>query len=102
MARESRIISFRNLHLLLSESAYVLSDAVCIAAPSPASSRPTCHYPTTLAPMASSGLTGCSPASTWLELAAPFSPAATVDLRSKRSEEHTSELQSLRHLVCRL
>src|ERR1035441_2670112 len=24
------------------------------------------------------------------------------DLTSKRSEEHTSELQSLRHLVCRL
>src|SRR5438045_7364248 len=35
-------------------------------------------------------------------------PAKAVDLvrphggRAKRSEEHTSELQSLRHLVCRL
>src|SRR5262245_64225613 len=28
--------------------------------------------------------------------------AALVDLRRGRSEEHTSELQSLRHLVCRL
>src|ERR1035441_4872539 len=27
---------------------------------------------------------------------------ATVPIRLKRSEEHTSELQSLRHLVCRL
>src|SRR5205814_9793822 len=25
----------------------------------------------------------------------------TVECRAKRSEEHTSELQSLRHLVCR-
>src|ERR1019366_1577518 len=55
MGRESRIISFRDLHLLLSESAYVLSDSVCIAAPSPASSRPTrcpmppTHYRITLA-----------------------------------------------------
>src|SRR5947199_7826228 len=31
-------------------------------------------------------------------------PAVVVDLRAdhQRSEEHTSELQSLRHLVCRL
>src|ERR1035438_364338 len=29
------------------------------------------------------------------------SGAATVRKRSSRSEEHTSELQSLRHLVCR-
>src|SRR5205814_3701609 len=28
--------------------------------------------------------------------------AALDDLLAKRSEEHTSELQSLRHLVCRL
>src|ERR1039458_10175713 len=27
---------------------------------------------------------------------------AGIDLYEKRSEEHTSELQSLRHLVCRL
>src|SRR5437899_6023393 len=42
---------------------------------------------------------------------APPSPGSTVDERqldevvgtvSDRSEEHTSELQSLRHLVCRL
>src|ERR1039458_10473563 len=38
-----------------------------------------------------------------------YSQAAALDpknktywLRSQRSEEHTSELQSLRHLVCRL
>ena len=48
MGRESRIISLRDLHLLLSESAYVLSDSVCKAAPSPASSRPTrCPRPPT-------------------------------------------------------
>src|ERR1039458_10780949 len=29
-------------------------------------------------------------------------PAINVPLTPKRSEEHTSELQSLRHLVCRL
>src|SRR5262245_62350147 len=29
-------------------------------------------------------------------------PPARRDLRAGRSEEHTSELQSLRHLVCRL
>src|SRR5438045_9717936 len=29
-------------------------------------------------------------------------PARAVAMRSVRSEEHTSELQSLRHLVCRL
>src|ERR1035441_6617217 len=28
--------------------------------------------------------------------------AAVIDLAALRSEEHTSELQSLRHLVCRL
>src|SRR5947199_5341360 len=31
-----------------------------------------------------------------------FSRLLGNDARSKRSEEHTSELQSLRHLVCRL
>src|SRR2546422_7754832 len=30
------------------------------------------------------------------------SPAEVVDLRDVRSEEHTSELQSRLHLVCRL
>src|SRR5205814_9209481 len=30
------------------------------------------------------------------------SPATTLHSRRSRSEEHTSELQSLRHLVCRL
>src|SRR5437899_4519152 len=30
------------------------------------------------------------------------SPAWYSDLLGRRSEEHTSELQSLRHLVCRL
>src|SRR5262245_51493310 len=29
-------------------------------------------------------------------------PPGAVSTRSQRSEEHTSELQSLRHLVCRL
>src|SRR5438045_4965374 len=38
------------------------------------------------------------------EAAAASTPAysATNTRRSSRSEEHTSELQSLRHLVCRL
>src|ERR1035441_10977125 len=31
-----------------------------------------------------------------------FLPHAGPDIRIDRSEEHTSELQSLRHLVCRL
>src|SRR5437899_13060201 len=35
--------------------------------------------------------------------AGPFrDPPLSVSRRPKRSEEHTSELQSLRHLVCRL
>src|SRR5947199_1923740 len=36
--------------------------------------------------------------------AAPRPPISILanDVKSKRSEEHTSELQSLRHLVCRL
>src|SRR5258705_1740312 len=32
----------------------------------------------------------------------PPSPAAALSMLPTRSEEHTSELQSLRHLVCRL
>src|ERR1039458_10468397 len=31
-----------------------------------------------------------------------FQRCGRVDRRARRSEEHTSELQSLRHLVCRL
>src|SRR5256884_1800662 len=44
----------------------------------------------------------------WFEPHVPFRPAAAPDLpperrhRSIRSEEHTSELQSRLHLVCRL
>src|ERR1039458_10678949 len=37
-----------------------------------------------------------------LMLAAQYGRTATVRLLLDRSEEHTSELQSLRHLVCRL
>src|SRR5262245_62516959 len=33
---------------------------------------------------------------------APVMPECSSRKRSSRSEEHTSELQSLRHLVCRL
>src|SRR5438045_6246148 len=36
-----------------------------------------------------------------IKLATAFSMAARFS-RGRRSEEHTSELQSLRHLVCRL
>src|SRR2546425_3486669 len=36
------------------------------------------------------------------EAAAKISPAKTAPTPSKRSEEHTSELQSLAYLVCRL
>src|SRR5437899_9681728 len=32
----------------------------------------------------------------------PFAPAPQSVYNAPRSEEHTSELQSLRHLVCRL
>src|SRR5436853_3464901 len=32
----------------------------------------------------------------------PICPAPITSARAPRSEEHTSELQSLRHLVCRL
>src|SRR5437899_6451220 len=45
----------------------------------------------------------CSPRkrrSTWSDLPLPRKGRATQ--RAARSEEHTSELQSLRHLVCRL
>src|SRR5205814_9414767 len=47
-------------------------------------------------------------ASSTLWIAAPFAASADQRLcpqqpmRALRSEEHTSELQSLRHLVCRL
>src|SRR5258708_21835713 len=36
------------------------------------------------------------------ELRSTSRPASFSDLRSRRSEEHTSELQSPDHLVCRL
>src|SRR5437899_4915762 len=41
---------------------------------------------------------------TWLEVTFQNrdSPPSTRRMRNERSEEHTSELQSLRHLVCRL
>src|SRR3989442_2655138 len=41
---------------------------------------------------------------TWLSLAAPMMPFVTETIyrESFRSEEHTSELQSRPHLVCRL
>src|SRR5205814_3492846 len=40
----------------------------------------------------------------WRSVASVFrsDPAVVFDLFNERSEEHTSELQSLRHLVCRL
>src|SRR5215472_10943047 len=45
-----------------------------------------------------------SPASSgvWVRIRASTSTPPTPRSRSERSEEHTSELQSLRHLVCRL
>src|ERR1035441_2160314 len=36
------------------------------------------------------------------ETAEPDCPSGKAKDRARRSEEHTSELQSLRHLVCRL
>src|SRR5262245_63378993 len=36
------------------------------------------------------------------EVGAVMTPDTTFRIASMRSEEHTSELQSLRHLVCRL
>src|ERR1039458_10789372 len=46
----------------------------------------------------------CTPPKTELGLAAQMRPAGNATRASlpMRSEEHTSELQSLRHLVCRL
>src|SRR5262245_64544515 len=41
-------------------------------------------------------------AETRAKTAAKASPRARLDVWQTRSEEHTSELQSLRHLVCRL
>src|SRR2546425_8164476 len=40
----------------------------------------------------------------WVESSAPISVSKSIPLRTstKRSEEHTSELQSLAYLVCRL
>src|SRR5205814_9078203 len=48
----------------------------------------------------------CSPSRVWVCARNPQSPCRDGVIRSwwngSRSEEHTSELQSLRHLVCRL
>ena len=54
-------------------------------------------YPTTLAPMASSGLTGCSPASTWLELAAPFllPPPSIFDLSDRATVRKELDISCL-------
>src|SRR5262245_63136200 len=38
----------------------------------------------------------------WSAIPPPTRAATPASVRGKRSEEHTSELQSLRHLVCRL
>src|SRR2546429_5468221 len=38
----------------------------------------------------------------WVRIPGELSPESCADLRSRRSEEHTSELQSRLHLVCRL
>src|ERR1035438_8883009 len=43
------------------------------------------------------GTTSISPAGSF-----SYQQGLTSGLRQRRSEEHTSELQSLRHLVCRL
>src|ERR1035441_8193239 len=48
-----------------------------------------------IAPLCASAAT-LAPSSTW------FYQAQYMDVGDMRSEEHTSELQSLRHLVCRL
>src|SRR5262245_63566303 len=42
------------------------------------------------------------PAATSLLHSTAFGPAPLTSIMAARSEEHTSELQSLRHLVCRL
>src|SRR5947199_7724572 len=43
-----------------------------------------------------------TPASAWRHRCGRRAPAQCPGSDEKRSEEHTSELQSLRHLVCRL
>src|SRR5438045_8367769 len=45
----------------------------------------------------SGGMPSCAPTSAW-----NLPNMALVEVFEPRSEEHTSELQSLRHLVCRL
>src|SRR5258705_7314209 len=48
--------------------------------------------------MRMSELTSCRPEGSWCSCTWP----SKMQSFSERSEEHTSELQSLRHLVCRL
>src|SRR5262245_62819333 len=47
------------------------------------------------------GAGGAGAGGVWVEAAGSARPGGAAGLRA-RSEEHTSELQSLRHLVCRL
>src|SRR5437899_8215310 len=62
--------------------------------------------PRSAEPPSSHGMFCASTLSTLPEASRPAMPLGSAGktgrLRSHRSEEHTSELQSLRHLVCRL
>src|SRR5205814_3314833 len=84
---------FRSQQLLTGRLA---AAADCATLKLPAQVRPLCPTPAEQQALGPDGLEhlGRSPLHT-----APVPPGARDDLRS---EEHTSELQSLRHLVCRL
>src|SRR2546429_4280773 len=57
-------------------------------------------YTTLFRSISASWAESCSPASIASKIALPEAPKAS--LATERSEEHTSELQSRLHLVCRL
>src|ERR1035438_8235920 len=72
--------------------------------PTPGSMMPMFPFPF-LTRMSNAETACCCPMATPSTLAPPqrlpFTPQAATTARAPRSEEHTSELQSLRHLVCR-
>src|SRR5262245_65224829 len=60
------------------------------------------HYRFTLKPAGLAGLADSLRPYEFVVQVAPRQFEVKVEGHSERSEEHTSELQSLRHLVCRL
>src|SRR2546429_2650025 len=91
-----RIASVRCVMSLCIEGDIPVIASVCRAAPSVGSTAPMKRYPLRGRVSIKQGLSGLSPSASRNLLMALLSPC------SKRSEEHTSELQSRLHLVCRL